>query len=101
MIFSLIIGTLSYLNFFDLLRFDNSWIYIKHLIYFAPLIWFFKVFSFALKGSKDFRTENMINLIFLFLELIIIFTMIEYKFGLSEILFSVLLILLLKHICHL
>ena len=99
-IFSLIIGTLSYLNFFDLLRFDNSWIYIKHLIYFAPLIWFFKVFSFALKGSKDFRTENMINLIFLFLELIIIFTMIEYKFGLSEILFSVLLILLLKHICH-
>ena len=34
-IFSLIIGTLSYLNFFDLLRFDNSWIYIKHLIYFC------------------------------------------------------------------
>lgn len=98
--FSIIIGALSNLNIFNLFGINNSWEYVKYLIYFAPLIWFFKTFSIALKGLKDFRMENLINMIFLFVELIIISMMIEYNYVLSEILFSVLLILLLKHFVH-
>lgn len=99
-LFSIIIGVLSFFNVFDLLGFNDWWNYAKHLIYFAPLIWFFKAFSFALKGAKDFRIENLINLIFLLVELLFIYVMIEFNYGLQEILFGVLSILLLRHIGH-
>lgn len=99
-VFSIIIGVLSYLNVFNLFGFNNSWEYVKYLICFAPLVWFFKTFSIALKGSKDFRMENLINMIFLILELVIIIIMINYNYTLSDILFSVFFILLLKHLTH-
>lgn len=99
-VFSIIIGALSYLSVFNLFGFNNSWEYVKYLICFAPLVWFFKTFSIALKGSKDFRMENLINMIFLILELIIIFIMINYNYTLSDILFSVFFILFLKHLFH-
>lgn len=99
-VFSIIIGALFYLNVFNLFGFNNSWEYVKYLICFAPLVWFFKTFSIALKGSKDFRMENLINMIFLILELIIIFIMINYNYTLSDILFSVFFILFLKHLFH-
>ena len=99
-VFSLIIGALSYLNVFNFFGFNNSWEYVKYLICFAPLVWFFKTFSIALKGSKDFRMENLINMIFLILELMIIFLMIKYNYALSDILFLVFFILLLKHLFH-
>lgn len=99
-LFSICIGGLSYFNVFDLLGFKGWWNYAKHLIYFAPLIWFFKAFSFALKGAKDFRIENLINLIFLLVELSFVYGMIEFNYTLPEILFGVLSILLLRHIGH-
>ena len=99
-LFSISIGVLSFFNVFDLLGFNDWRNYANHLIYFGPLIWFFKAFSYALKGAKDFRIENLINLIFLLVELLIIYVMIEFNYGLQEILFGVLSILLLRHFGH-
>jgi O-antigen/teichoic acid export membrane protein len=98
--FSLFLKILNYFKIFDLLDLEGWELYVQYLIYYAPVVWFFKAFSFALKGVKDFRFENIINLIFLVVELILIYTMIQMDFALSEILFIVLLILLLKHIGH-
>lgn len=79
----------------------NSWEeYIDFLVILFPLIWFFKAFSFALDGLKDYRAGNFLNLIFLFLELVTIYFLVNKDFKLHSILFIVLLILLSKNISH-
>lgn len=97
---SILLWTLSVFSIFDLIQLHNWEEYVDILIFFAPLVWFFKTFSFALKGSKDFRTENSINLFYLIIEVLFIYIMLTYNFKLKQIFLATFIIIFLKHFSH-
>lgn len=97
---SILLWILSVLNIFDLIQLQNWEEYVDILIFFAPLVWFFKTFSFALKGSKDYRAENSINLFYLIIEVLIIYVMLTYSFNLKQIFLATFIIISLKHFSH-
>lgn len=97
---SILLWIFSVFNIFDLIKLHNWDEYVIILIFFAPLISFFKTFSFALKGSKDFRAENSINLFYLIIEVLIIYIMLTYNFSLKQIFLVAYIILFLKHFSH-
>ena len=97
---SILLWILSVFNVFELIHLTNWDEYVKILIFFAPVIWFFKTFSFALKGSKDYRAENSINLFYLIIEVLLIYIMLTYNYNLKDIFLATFIILSLKHFSH-
>ena len=97
---SILLWIFSVFSIFDLIQLHNWEEYVDILIFFAPLVWFFKTFSFALKGSKDFRTENSINLFYLIIEVLLIYIMLTYDFNLKQIFLATFIIIFLKHFSH-
>ena len=100
MIISILLWTLSVFNVFDLIQLSNWDEYVNILIFFAPLVSFFKTFSFALKGSKDYRAENSINLFYLIIEVLLIYILLTYGFNLKQIFLTIYIIMFLKHFSH-
>jgi len=97
---SILLWILSLFNIFDLIQLHNWEQYVDILIFFAPLVWFFKTFSFALKGSKDYRAENSINLFYLLVEVPLIYIMLTCSFNLKQIFLATFIIIFLKHFSH-
>jgi len=98
--FSLLLFALNYFNIFKFLGDSDLSKFVYLLVCFVPLIWFFKTFSFALRAFKDFRSENLVNCSFLFIEAGLIYYAITHDFKLEEILFINLFILLFRYIMH-
>ena len=99
-LFSLLLFALNYFNIFKFLGGSDLSEFVYLLVCFVPLIWFFKTFSFALRAFKDFRSENLVNCSFLFIEAGLIYYAITHDFKLEEILFINLFILLFRYIMH-
>ena len=99
-LFSLLLFALNYFNIFKFLGGSDLSKFVYLLVCFVPLIWFFKTFSFALRAFKDFRSENLVNCSFLFIEAGLIYYAITHDFKLEEILFINLFILLFRYIIH-
>ena len=99
-LFSLLLFALNYFNVFKFLGGSDLSEFVYLLVCFVPLIWFFKTFSFALRAFKDFRSENLVNCSFLFIEAGLIYYAITHDFKLEEILFINLFILLFRYIMH-
>jgi len=99
-LFSLLLFALNYFKIFKFLGGSDLSMFVYLLVCFVPLIWFFKTFSFALRAFKDFRSENLVNCSFLFMEGGLIYYAITHDFKLEEILFINLFILLFRYITH-
>ena len=99
-LFSLLLFALNYFNIFKFLGDSDLSKFVYLLVCFVPLIWFFKTFSFALRAFKDFRSENLVNCSFLFIEAGLIYYAVTHDFKLEEILFINLFILLFRYIMH-
>lgn len=91
---------LDYFKLFSFLNSNDTYEYIILLIFFVPLIWFFKTFSFALRAFKDFRTENLVNISFLLIEAVLVYIAIKNNYKLNEILFINLICLFLRYCTH-
>lgn len=100
LIFSSVIYILDYYKLFSFLNSEDISKFLILLIYFVPLIWFFKAFSVALRAFKDYRFENLINISLLIVDAILIFYAVKKDFSLKEILLINLSILLLRFMTH-
>ncbi len=97
---SIALIALSYTQLFAYLAFSGWENYVKILIIVAPIFWFFKSFSFALRGVKDFRFDNLINLFFLVLEILGIWMLSKRSQRLETIFAFVFLMAIVKHFTH-
>ena len=100
LLFSSGVYILDYFKLFSFLNSNDTYDFLILLIYFVPLIWFFKTFSFALRAFKDFRTENLVNISFLLIEAVLVYIAIENNYKLNEILFINLICLFLRYCTH-
>jgi len=100
LLFSSGVYILDYYKLFSFLNSNDIYDFLILLIYFVPLIWFFKTFSFALRAFKDFRTENLVNISFLLIEAVLVYIAIKNNYKLNEILFINLICLLLRYCTH-
>ena len=100
LLFSSGVYIVDYYKLFSFLNSNDIYDFLILLIYFVPLIWFFKTFSFALRAFKDFRTENLVNISFLFIEAILVFIAIKNNYKLNEILLINLTCLFLRYLVH-
>lgn len=100
LLFSSGVYILDYFKLFSFLNSNDTYDFLILLIYFVPLIWFFKTFSFALRAFKDFRTENLVNISFLLIEAVLVYIAIENNYKLNEILFINLICLFLRYCAH-
>lgn len=91
---------LDYYKLFSFLNSKDIYDFLILLIYFVPLIWFFKTFSFALRAFKDFRTENLVNISFLLIEAVLVYIAIKNNYKLNEILFINLICVFLRYCTH-
>lgn len=94
----LLIKEFSLINFFSVLKNKD---YINSIILFAPILFYLSTFSNALRGFKDFRRENLINTIFLFVEIIVIVGLLNLKVPLEYFLYYIFTIISFRHIVHL
>ena len=93
-----IIKEYSLINFLSVVQNRD---YVNSIILFAPLLFYLSTFSNALRGFKDFRTENLINSIFLFVEIIVIIGLLNLKVPLEYFLYYIFSIISIRHVVHL
>lgn len=97
---SILLHTLNYFKVFDYFEILNSDQYIPVLILFTPFIFLFKTFSVSLRGSKDYRSDNVVNLIFLIIDLIIILFSTFNTLSITTIFLLIFTSNLVRHITH-
>ena len=94
----LLIKEFSLINFLSVIQNRD---YVNSIILFAPILFYLSTFSNALRGFKDFRTENLINSIFLFIEIIVIIGLLNLKIPLEYFLYYIFSIISIRHVVHL
>jgi len=100
LLFSSGVYILDYFKLFSFLNSNDIYDFLILLIYFVPLIWFFKTFSFSLRAFQDYRFENLTNISFLIVEALLIYYAIKNDFSLKEILLINLSTILLRFMTH-
>ena len=97
---STLLYALNYFKVFDSFEILNSDQYIPILILFTPFIFFFKTFSISLRASKDFRSDNLVNLIFLIIDFIIILFSTLNNLSITTIFLLIFTSNLVRHVTH-